>query len=90
MVPMSLCVGRQRRHRHTEQTFGHNEGRRGWDGLREQHGNVSIVLYYGKWLPLCPTLCNPMHRSTPGSFVHGILQARILGWVAMPSCRGTS
>ena len=26
----------------------------------------------------CPTLCNPMNCSPPGSFVHGILQARIL------------
>ena len=36
---------------------------------------------------LCPTLCNPMDCSPPGSSVHGILQARILGWVAMPSSR---
>ena len=28
------------------------------------------------------TLCNPMHCSPPGSSVHGILQARILEWVA--------
>ena len=30
----------------------------------------------------CPTLCNPMDCSPPGSFVHGILQARILECVA--------
>ena len=30
-------------------------------------------------------LCNPMDCSPPGSSVHGILQARILEWVAMPS-----
>ena len=36
----------------------------------------------------CPTLCNPMDSSPPGSSVHGILQARILEWVAMPSSRG--
>ena len=29
----------------------------------------------------CPTLCNPMDCSSPGSSVHGILQARILQWV---------
>ena len=29
---------------------------------------------------LCPTLCNPMDCSLPGSSVHGILQARILGY----------
>ena len=30
----------------------------------------------------CPTLCDPMDCSLPGSSVHGILQAIILGWVA--------
>ena len=29
----------------------------------------------------CPTLCDPMDFSPPGSSVHGILQARILTWV---------
>ena len=38
----------------------------------------------------CLTLCDPMDCSPPGSSVHGILQARILEWVAMPSCRGSS
>ena len=37
----------------------------------------------------CPTLCNPMDCSPPGSSVHGILQARTLEWVAMPSSRGS-
>ena len=36
------------------------------------------------------TLCNPMDCSPPGSSVHGILQARILGWVVMPSSRTSS
>ena len=31
---------------------------------------------------LCPTLCDPMDSNPPGSSVHGILQARILQWVA--------
>ena len=30
----------------------------------------------------CPTLCDPVDCSLPGSSVHGILQARILEWVA--------
>ena len=38
----------------------------------------------------CPTLCDPMDCSPPGSSVHGILQARILEWVAMPSSRACS
>ena len=32
----------------------------------------------------CPTLCSPMDYSPPGSSVHGIFQARILEWVAIP------
>ena len=36
----------------------------------------------------CPTLCDPMGCSLPGSSVHGILQARILEWVAIPFDRG--
>ena len=35
-------------------------------------------------------LCNSMDCSLPGSSVHGILQARILEWVAIPFARGTS
>ena len=33
----------------------------------------------------CPTLCDPMDCSPPGSSVPGILQARILEWVVIPS-----
>ena len=38
----------------------------------------------------CPTLCATMYYSLSGSAVHGILEARILKWVAMPSSRGFS
>ena len=38
----------------------------------------------------CLSLCNPIDYSSPGSSVHGILQARILEWVAKPSSRGSS
>ena len=38
----------------------------------------------------CQTLCDPMNCSLPGSSDHGILQARILEWVAMLSSRGSS
>ena len=37
----------------------------------------------------CPTLCDPMDCSPPGSSVHGILQARILDWVAISFSRGS-
>ena len=43
---------------------------------------------HAKLLWLCPVLCNPVDCSLPGSPVHGILQARILEWVAISSSRG--
>ena len=36
------------------------------------------------------TLCGPMDSSPPGSSVHGILQARILEWIAISFSRGSS
>ena len=39
---------------------------------------------------LCPTLCDPMDCSPSGSSVRGIFQPRILEWVAISSCRGSS
>ena len=33
---------------------------------------------------LRPTLCNPVDCSSPGASVHGVLQARMLEWVAIP------
>ena len=39
---------------------------------------------------LCPALCNPMDCSLSGFSVHGVLQARILEWVAMPFSRRSS
>ena len=58
-------------------------------------GNIEIqpincAWVHPKLLQSCPTLYDPMDCSLPGSSVHGILQARILKWVAMPSFRGSS
>ena len=67
-------------------------------------GNVGLCLYFPSavntghlWKIVkvfvaqsCPTLCNPMDCNPPGSSVHGILQARILEWVAIPFSRGFS
>ena len=39
---------------------------------------------------LCLTLCDPMDCSPPGSSVHGILQARMLEYVAISSSKGSS
>ena len=46
--------------------------------------DVFILIYVlcsAKSLQSCPTLCDPRDCSSPGSFVHGVLQARILEWV---------
>ena len=44
-----------------------------------------ISCVHAKSLQLCSILCDSISCILPGSSVHGILQARILGWVAMPS-----
>ena len=58
---------------------------------------VKKMCYIIQWnIGLClvtqsyPTLCDPMDRSLPGFSVHGILQARILEWVAISFSRGSS
>ena len=43
----------------------------------------SFLCYTAKSLQLCPTLCDPIDGSPPGSPVPGILQARTLEWVAI-------
>ena len=52
----------------------------------------SIYIKCLKWSEVaqsCPTLCNPMDCSPPGSSVHAILQARILEWVAISFSSGS-
>ena len=56
-------------------------------------GTVTLDIHWTSLLSVtqsCLTLCDSMDNSPPGSSVHGILQARILEWVAIPSCRGPS
>ena len=50
------------------------------DPLEEERAAAAAAL-----LQSCPTLCDPMDCSPPGSSVPGILQARILEWVAISS-----
>ena len=57
-------------------------------GVKETGSSVLFVCVLV--CQLCPTLCDPTDYSPPGSFVHGILQARILEWVAVPSSRASS
>ena len=64
-----------------------------WEGGKT-HSSCKFP-YYLPWkvkvliAQLCPTLCNPMDYSLLGSFVHGILQARILEWVVIHFSRGS-
>ena len=51
--------------------------------------DFSYFVVCAKLLQSCLTLCDPMDCGPPGSFVHGILQARILEWVAMPFFGGS-
>ena len=44
---------------------------------------VEWVKWVSEVTQSCPTLCNPVDCSPPGSSIHGILQARILEWVAI-------
>ena len=53
------------------------------DKERNRYDSDAWVL--ARLLQLCPTHCGSTDHSLPGSSVHGILQARILEWVAMPS-----
>ena len=53
-------------------------------------GDRLIACVYAKSFQSCLTLCDPMDYSLPDFSIHGILQARILEWVAMPYSRGSS
>ena len=64
-------------------------------------GHMHLIILCSGWLKLyiksesevsqsCPTLCNPVDCSLPGSSAHWILQARILEWVAVFFSRGSS
>ena len=50
---------------------------------RGGHGNPAAAAAAAKSLQSCPTLCDPIDGSPPGSPVPGILQARTLEWVAI-------
>ena len=61
-----------------------------WALLKLTQCYMSIACTCAKSLQSCLTLRDPADRSPSGSSVHGILQARILEWVAMPVSRGSS
>ena len=61
-------------------------------GTTEQLNWLTDCLWLVRVLAVqsCPTLCDPMDCSPPGSSVHGILQAKILEWVVIPFSRASS
>ena len=75
-----------------------------WKNILGTYIYIWIYIYMWMWIYItyiciyilvlviqsCPTLCDPMDCSLSGSSVHGILQARILERVSMPSSRGSS
>ena len=52
-------------------------------GVNQKEKNKYIIMHAAKSLQSCPTLCDPIDGSPPGSPVPGILQARTLEWVAI-------
>ena len=56
-------------------------------GLGRSPGEGNVYYMCVLVTQLCPTLSDPMDCSPPGYSVHGILQARILEWIVMPSSR---
>ena len=68
-----------------------NHTKWGWGGVVYLNRNLPLgAMHVWSVIQSYTTLCNPMDCNPSGSPVHGILQARILEWVAMPSSRGSS
>jgi len=70
---------------HQEYTFRHRSACR--TPVESRQEDLTSVKEYAaaiaKSLQSCPTLCDPIDGSPPGSSIHGILQARTLEWVAI-------
>ena len=58
--------------------------------VRQRKANMISLHSESEVTQLCPTLCDPMDCSLPSSSIHGILQARILEWIAISFSRGSS
>ena len=59
------------------------DGLQSMGSQRVRHDLVTAAAAAAKSLQSCPTLCDPIDGSPPGSPVPGILQARVLEWVAI-------
>ena len=61
-----------------------------YSAISNEASTYILVCLSAQSLQSCPTLCNPMDCNLPAFSVHGILQGRILKWVAMLSSRDLS
>ena len=88
MVLMNLLAGQQWRRRHREQT-GRHKAEEGEGGTNEESSmeTYTAAAAAAKSLQSCPTLCDPIDGSPPGTPIPGILQARTLEWVAISFSR---
>ena len=57
---------------------------------KDHHIHIYSVLVYVELLQSCTTLCNPVDCTLPSSSIHGLLQARLMEWVAKPFSRASS
>ena len=58
--------------------------------LEVEEGKLKLYAIESEIAQLCPTLCDPVDCSLPGSSVNGIFQARVLEWVAVSFSKGSS
>ena len=89
-IPTYVCIHTHREWNVTQKnetkpfavTWMDREYHTEWSKL-DREGEISCAAAAAKSIQSCPTLCDPIDGSPPGSSVLGILQARILGWVAI-------
>ena len=61
-----------------------------WVKIEQMNFTLFLLFCSAKLLQVRPALCDLVDCNPPGSSVHGILQARILEWVLIPSSTGAS
>ena len=82
---MNLFTNHKLAYRHRKQIYGYQMGKGQGKyklGILDEHIHTAVAAA-AKLLQSCPTLCDPIDSSPPGSSVHGIFQAKVLEWVAI-------
>ena len=80
LLPLVISSTHTHTHTHTHTLLTHSAGHisQPWNCREQTHSQPRFICLVTQ---LCPTLCNPMDCSPPGSSIHRISQARILQWV---------